>query len=625
MDFDELSERLSLPESRDLEYKSAKGGLPGNMWETYSAMANTDGGTIVLGVAEKNGLPEIQGIENLHQIQKRFWDCIHNRNCVSACLLSEDDTQVVEFEGKKLFLIHIPRATRYQRPVFVGQNPQTGTFRRRHEGDYKCTPETVAGMMADRSRLAADARILPGYTEEDLDSETLRQYRNRFSARNPVHPWLNEDSVGFLQKLGGWRSDKTNHQEGFTVAGILMFGNENAITELGNSLKFNLDYRERTNEFISDRWTDRFTIDGTWTPNLFQFYQKVYPKLTEGIKLPFSYLTSEQVELFPDPVRSGMSPVHEAIQEALVNALIHADYSGAGGIVLERFSNRLELSNPGTLLVSQEQLRQGAVSECRNPALQKMFQMIGAGDRAGSGMDKIRRGWASQKWREPQIFERQTPDRVILKMPMLSLLPPETVNRLKEGIGKDFSLLTPDEVHILVIADEEGKITNERVQQFSPVHPTDITKIFQHLVSLRLLTRYGYGRWAFYTLSVQLQTASLPDSGSSLPDSGSSLPDSGASLPDSGSSLPDSDLSIQEQIAQSVREKKRLEPAKVEAVILELCRNRFLTIQELADILKRNPKYISDAYLKNLVQTNRLELKFPASPQHPAQAYRTVK
>lgn len=618
MEFDELSERLSLPESRDLEYKSARGGLPGNMWETYSAMANTDGGTIVLGVVEKNGFPEIQGIENIRQIQKRFWDCIHNLNCVSACLLSEDDTQVVEIEGKKLFLIHVPRATRYQRPVFAGQNPQTGTFRRWHEGDYKCTPETVAGMMADRSRLAADARILPGYTEEDLDPETLRQYKNRFSARNPMHPWLNEDPVNFLQKLGGWRSDKATHQEGFTVAGILMFGNENAITELGNSLKFNLDYRERTSEFISDRWKDRLTIDGTWTPNLFQFYQKVYPKLTEGIKTPFSYLTDEQFELFPDPVRSGMSPVHEAIQEALVNALIHADYSGSGGIVLERFSNRLELSNPGTLLVSLEQLRQGAVSECRNPALQKMFQMIGAGDRAGSGMDKIRRGWASQKWREPQILEQQSPDRVILKMPMLSLLPPESVNRLKAALGKDFDLLTPNEVHILVTAEDEGKITNERVQQFSEIHPADITKIFQHLVTLGLLTRHNYGRWAFYRLSGKFQTVSMPDNDSGIPDNDPSIPDNGASIPDN-----DRDLLV--QIAQSVREKRRLAPEKVKAVILDLCRNRFLTIHELANLLNRNPKYISDAYLAELVRTNRLELKYPSNPQHPAQAYRTAE
>ncbi|MEG0808155.1 MAG: ATP-binding protein, partial [Alistipes sp.] len=41
-------------ESVDVEFKSAKGGFPGGFWETYSAFANTQGGTIIFGVKEKD-------------------------------------------------------------------------------------------------------------------------------------------------------------------------------------------------------------------------------------------------------------------------------------------------------------------------------------------------------------------------------------------------------------------------------------------------------------------------------------------------------------------------------------------------------------------------------------------
>lgn len=383
---------LQLREDKDWEFKLAKGGLPSSLWETYSAMANTDGGVIVLGVKELDGGQfDVQGLDDAVKIERDFWNTINNRGKVNSNLLVNSDVRLEPVDGKTLLVVQVPRAARRQRPVFVGQNPLDGTFRRYNDGDYKCTPDEVGRMLADQSEQTADSRILPKFTLDDLDAESLRQYRNRFSARNPNHAWLNEDTTGFLRKLGGWVRNRETTEEGLTVAGLLMFGNEDALNDPAMELKYHLEYRERVSHSIADRWEDRLTIDGTWVPNLFQFFQRVYPKLVEGLKLPFAYRTPpSSMPLFADPLRSGMSPTHEAIQEALVNALIHADYRGQGGIVIDRFADRMELSNPGTLLVSFEQLRQGAVSECRNPSLQRMFQMMGAGDKAGSGIDKIR-------------------------------------------------------------------------------------------------------------------------------------------------------------------------------------------------------------------------------------------
>jgi ATP-dependent DNA helicase RecG len=135
--------------------------------------------------------------------------------------------------------------------------------------------------------------------------------------------------------------------------------------------------------------------DGTWENNLFQFYLRVMQRLSGDLKMPF--------QLDRELYRKDDSTVHEALREAVVNALVHADHRGQGGVVIERCPDRIELSNPGSLLVSRVQLLQGGVGECRNKSLQLMFQLMGGGDKAGSGMDKIRAGWRAQHWRSPRL------------------------------------------------------------------------------------------------------------------------------------------------------------------------------------------------------------------------------
>src|SRR5690606_20482259 len=136
---------------------------------------------------------------------------------------------------------------------------------------------------------------------------------------------------GLLIKLGGWRRDRAAGIEGVTLAGLLMFGKSSSITDPVGVPGFHLDYRERLSEDPMIRYTDRVTEDGSFECNLFQFYQRVVVKLSSGpgIKQPFQ--RDEQ------GYRQATTPVHEALQEALVNALIHADHRGQGGVVIERF------------------------------------------------------------------------------------------------------------------------------------------------------------------------------------------------------------------------------------------------------------------------------------------------
>ena len=110
-----------------------------SLWETYSTFANCDGGVIILGVKEnKDGSWAVTGLENSAKLQKDFWDTVNNRNKVSVNLLTDGDVEAFEESGNVILVIHVPKAKREQKPVYINGNMFNGTFRRNWEGDYHC-------------------------------------------------------------------------------------------------------------------------------------------------------------------------------------------------------------------------------------------------------------------------------------------------------------------------------------------------------------------------------------------------------------------------------------------------------------------------------------------------------
>lgn len=135
MDFDPKSFD-EYREGNRLEAKAANGGLPGSIWDTYSSFANSYGGCIICGAVEKkDGSWKTTGLRNLPKLKKDFWDTIHNKKKVSVCLISERDVEGYMVGEDVVLAIKVPRATRFQRPVYINNDVFGSTFRRDHEGD----------------------------------------------------------------------------------------------------------------------------------------------------------------------------------------------------------------------------------------------------------------------------------------------------------------------------------------------------------------------------------------------------------------------------------------------------------------------------------------------------------
>jgi ATP-dependent DNA helicase RecG len=635
MTYEEILSAVKIGENTDWEFKSAKGGFPGSFWETYSAMANTDGGVIVLGLKETNDgvIPDSLTGEQVAQYKKKIWDDVHNRSTISLNLLQNNHIQEIPIDNGYLLTITIPVATRKQRPVYCTTTPFGHTYRRNHQGDYHLQDDEVRRMFADSDPDAtADMKILDDFSFSDIDAPSIAQYRQRFRSVKGDHPWLSLDDRELFEKLGGWRLDRRTDSEGLTVAGLLMFGKFEAITDQYAVPGYFVDYREKLDPAM--RWTDRIYPDGTWEPNLFQFYQRVWPKLAQGLPVPF------QLE---QGIRKDDTPAHEALRESFVNALIHADYRGAGGVVIERLPDRFVFDNPGILLVSLEQYRRGGISECRNKSLQQMFSMIGGGERAGSGVDKIKAGWNSRHWRSPWLTLNSQPDRVQLSLPMISLIPDNVIAGLKNQFKDRLSNLKPNEIQALATAQIEGSVSNARLQEFVNDHPVDISHMLQKLCEAGFLISDNKKRWSTYHIANQSglplfnqlnDDSKLSTSTDSIHnDEKTSMSSTDSIYNDEKTSMSSTDSIYNEastepgqeevlrQIIAPIVGKKRVKPDLMRQIILKLCSNRFLTLETMAKLLNRNSAAFRNQYISPMVNEAVLMLKYPETPNRPDQAY----
>ena len=146
-------------------------------------------------------------------------------------LCIESDVKLITIDERQILILHIPCAQRNQRPVYINNNPMSGTYKRNYEGDYHCSKDEVQQMLRDASNKPQDIRILHNFDFGDLDANTLKAFRQRFVSREPDHPFLALDDKGLLRQLGGWHHERETGEEGLTLAGLLMFGRERSLSD----------------------------------------------------------------------------------------------------------------------------------------------------------------------------------------------------------------------------------------------------------------------------------------------------------------------------------------------------------------------------------------------------------
>ncbi len=371
-------------ENNRIEAKKALGGLPHSIWETYSAFANTMGGLLLLGVEEyKDKSLHPVDLPDPERLKKEFWAMVNDTRVASVNILSPSDVSIETVEGCRILVIRVPRAERAYQPVYVEGNP-LNTYRRKGEGDCRCSREELQAMVRDAGERTQDLSLWEKMGPDVLNPASVQAYRDAMAAVHPGHPWQSLEDSAFLRKLGAL-GDGTGGRLHPTSAGLLMFGSESDIVQAFP--RYFLDYRE---EVSAQRIS---SASGTWSGGIYEFYRLVCARLLPELNARYP------------------AAVGAAVHEAIANSLVNADYRGSGGLVIVLCQSGITVSNPGAFRIGIDAAKTGGLSDPRNGTLLKMFNLIDVGAHAGSGIPSILHVWRGQRWPEPEIAQSFGPDR----------------------------------------------------------------------------------------------------------------------------------------------------------------------------------------------------------------------
>ncbi len=393
---DELKEKLELIqrmkcETQTLEIKSAHSGCPKRLFDTLSSFANQDeGGTIVFGIDESDGYRET-GVYDPQDIQKKI-----NEQCLQMEPVVRPLLTVIEKEGKFFVSAEIPGIDISERPCYYrGKGQAKGSYVRIGDSDEPMTDYEIHSYEAFRRKYRDDIRDVPRVNFTTLNRKSLDDYTERLKSGKPHLANIEERDICELMSItkGGQ----------VTLAAEMLFGLYpqayfpqlciTAVAVPGNELG--------DTGSDGERFYDNRRIEGT-----------IPEMLNEAIAFVKRNMKNSTII---DPETGKREDVSEypitAVREAILNALIHRDYSlhtEGMPICIRMFDNRLEIENPGGLYgrIKIDQL--GKVQpDTRNPVLAAALEVLGVTENRYSGIPTIRKEMKKYGLPEPRFADRR--------------------------------------------------------------------------------------------------------------------------------------------------------------------------------------------------------------------------
>lgn len=474
---DDVRQRRS--ELDDVEFKSAHGGTPADLWTTICAFANRrGGGTIVFGVDEDSqravGVGDPDGLQrHLAEEAVRLEPPV--RFEVSAHLV----------DGAVVVVAEVPEVDPQFRPCYLrSRGPYHGAYVRVGDGDRPMTEYEVYLALSARVQPQEDIRPVDDATLDDFDADRVTSYLTQVQARVPALADFGPDRAALMRALNLVARSNPDRP---TLAGLLTFGR--FPQTFFPALVITVSQYPTEGPDAELRLQEDVRCEGP-IPLLLDQAAKAVDRLMRH-RVVVTGLVHERLPEYP----------RVALREALVNALAHRDYSryAVGTQVQVRFyPDRIEIQNPGGLYgpISEDELGVSHVQSTRNAALARMMEDLGLMENRGTGLLVMAGATTAAHLPPPGFMAARTYFRVTLRNERL--LTKETLRWLG---GFSAYALSEQQRFALAYLRHFRTLTNREFQIVSRLDSRQAGREIKEMVQLGLVEQRGSRGGTHYVLT----------------------------------------------------------------------------------------------------------------------------
>lgn len=424
---------MNLEENLTVEFKS---DYTENIKKEIIAFANTNGGTLYVGI-DDNGVPI--GLTNIDDVILKISNTIRDSIKPDVTMFVNYQTEIID--KKNIVKVTVQRGT--QRPYYLtkkGLRPE-GVYVRQSSSSVPATESKILSMIKETDGdVFEDIRSLNQDLTFDFTSKEFKERNIAFGENQKI-------------TLGLMTTDRVYTNVGFLLSDQCTHSIKSAIFEGTTKTTFK----------------DRQEFSGSVLKQLSDAYE--YIKKSNKIRSEFKGL--RRIDMFDYP--------ENALREALINNIVHRNYSFSGSTLISIFDDRIEFLSIGGLMkgISLNDVVMG-VSICRNPKLAHIFYRLELIEAFGTGVPKIFDSYKEFEIPSPKIDISDNAFKVTLY----------NTNYVKGS----FSRINNDEYKVLALFENKEYIVRKDIQEYLLISQTLAGKILKNLISKKLIKSVGKGK-----------------------------------------------------------------------------------------------------------------------------------